>query len=136
MQVAGEGQRRPFYRICLHLTRNDIGQRVADVVAWPRRMHPFGEPGPKHFSINADDVRPDTHMSNGLYGTEPVRDADTGVQRNCLPGGGNSVLLHPVVTQELCRGISAVDFESLVTVGVVGGTEVMQDAAQNTSSSS
>ena len=130
MQVAGEGQGMPFCRVGLHLTCNDFGQRVADPVAWPRRMHPIGETRREHVSVSADDVCRDTYMRDGLFRTEPVRQADTGVQRNGLPDRGDPRFLQPMVTQEARRGIGAVDFEALIAVGVLGGTEVVQDAAE------
>ena len=35
-----------------------------------------------------------------------------------------------MVAQEACGGVGAVDLEALVAVPVLGGTEVMQDAAE------
>jgi len=65
-----------------------------------------------------------------------VRYANTGVQRNRLPHRRDPVFRHSSITQELCRGVGALDLEPLVTVRVVGGTQVVQHAAENTSSSS
>jgi hypothetical protein len=43
MQMAGKGHGRSFGRVCLDLTCDGFGQRVAEVMAWPRRMYLIGE---------------------------------------------------------------------------------------------
>ena len=130
MQVAGKGHGWPFCRVRLDLRRNDFGQRVAEVVAWPGRMHLIGETRWEHVSVSADNVCPDTHLGDGLDGAEPMRQASTGVQRNRLPHRGDPGFVHPMVTQEARRGVGTFDFESLITVGVLGDPEVVQDAAE------
>jgi hypothetical protein len=52
------------------------------------------------------------------------------VQCDRLPDRSNPVFVHPVVTQELCCGIGPVHFKPLIAVGVLGDSEVVQDAAQ------
>ena len=130
MQMVGEGHRRPFLRVGLDLICNQFGQRITEVVAWPRRVHPISETRREKVAVSADDVRPDAHLGDGLLCTELVRQADTGVQRNRLPGRGDPRLLHPMVPQEARRGIGAVDFEPLIAVGVLGDTKVVQHAAE------
>ena len=120
MQMVGEGHRRPFLRVGLHLICNQFGQRIAEVVAWPRRVHPISETRREKVAVSADDVCGDAHLGDGLLRTELVRQANTGVQRNRLPGRGDPRFLHPMVPQEARRGIGAVDFEPLIAVGVVG----------------
>jgi len=130
MQVTRKSQGWPFCRVVLHLGRNDFGQRIAEVVAWPRRMHLIGETRWEQVSVSADNVCPDTHLGDGLDGAEPMRQASTGVQRNRLPHRGDPGFVHPMVTQEARRGVGTVDFESLIAVGVLGDPEVVQDAAE------
>ena len=89
MQMVGEGHRRPFLRVGLHLICNQFGQRIAEVVAWPRRVHPISETRREKVAVSADDVCRDAHLGDGLLRTELVRQADTGVQRNRLPGRGD-----------------------------------------------
>jgi hypothetical protein len=79
MQVAWEGHRMPLCRVGLDLGCDDFGQRITEVMTWPRRMHPIREPRREHFSISADDVRADPQVGDGVYRTEPVRQADAGV---------------------------------------------------------
>jgi hypothetical protein len=69
----------PLCRVGLDLTCDDFGQRIAEVMTWLQHMHPIGEPRREHFSISADHVRPDPQVGDGLYRTEPVRQADAGV---------------------------------------------------------
>ena len=69
-------------------------------------------------------------MGDGLFRTESVRQAGTGVQRNRLPDGGDPRFRHPMLTQKASGGIGAVDFEPLIAVGVLGDTKVMQHTAE------
>ena len=91
----------------------------------PDRRNPTGE-----VFVGADDVCRDTHLGDGLFRTEPVRQADTGVQRNRLPDRGDPRLRHPVVTQKTRGGIGAVDLEPLIAVRVVGGAKVVRGTAE------
>jgi hypothetical protein len=69
-------------------------------------------------------------MGDGLLRTKPVGQADTGVQRDRLPDGGDPRFRHPTVPQKTRRGIGAVDFEPLITVAVLGDAKVVQHAAE------
>jgi N-ethylmaleimide reductase len=63
--MAGKGQRRPLYRVGLDLACDELGKRVAEVVAWPRRMNLIGETRWEHVSAGANNVGRDTHLGNG-----------------------------------------------------------------------
>ena len=88
-------------------------------------MNPICEARQETFVAHAGDVHTDTGMGDCLFGAEPVRQPDAGVQSDRLPHHLDPIVRHAVPAQEARRGVGTLNLETLVTPAVVGDAEIV-----------
>ena len=72
-------------------------------------MNPICEARQETFVAHAGDVHTDTGMGDCLFGAEPVRQPDAGVQSDRLPHHLDPIVRHAVPAQEARRGVGTLD---------------------------
>src|SRR6201747_3091205 len=128
--MSRKGERGSLQRVDSYVAGDIFGDCVAQIMAWPCGVNPVGKARWEDVFVETVDVQGDSEKRHGLFGTESVRQANTGVQRNCLPHRGNPILGHCLLAKEVRRGIGSLDFEPLVAASVIGDAEIMQDATE------
>ncbi|MGY4622784.1 hypothetical protein ACVWY3_000540 [Bradyrhizobium sp. USDA 4486] len=88
----------PFFEICARVLGDDFLAQLRRELIEP---HP-------------DDIEKNTGIEERDFGTHVLRDAGSGVQRDCFPDGLHLVFSDVVGAEKLPCGICAIDFEALV----------------------